>query len=267
MWLGLLLGSTIPAGAATINLFSDVGQGCGSESVVTADVAAGATLTTTCVGASPGFLIEDIVKARGVFDQTGLSLGVFAQMRQTIDSNELTDVVTVQARFADVVTLIGGSLGQPATLRATFAIDGMFSASLPPGIRVARFDTLFRVGNSVHNLAGPALIVVDLPYAFGTPAGFTAGFDVSWNILAGVPFGTSASVDVVADFFNSAVLTSVEVRDGAGRPVSGAELRSASGLDYPVIAHTAPEPATLLLSALGLSVGALLRRRPPPLPR
>src|SRR4051794_6233989 len=93
--LGIVLATAPAIHAQSIQLNGDVGDGCKVESLSTNDVAVGATLSVDCIivqgfiGAPGLHVINDLAKARAIFDPSGLSMGIYGRIDHATNDNEL----------------------------------------------------------------------------------------------------------------------------------------------------------------------------------
>lgn len=110
---------------------------------------------------------------------------------------------------------------------------------------------------SFITFGGAETLFADVPIVYGT------SIDVRFGLYTFTGIGNgNGNMDV--DFYNTATMTSIEMRDSGGNPVSTFSIASGSGTFYDAngaqLAQftAAPEPATLGLLASGLLTGGLL---------
>lgn len=149
---------------------------------------------------------------------------------------------------------VTGSSSNGSSGDTRLIINARTSASLPG----TNSQTPAIAGNGHFSLSSP------IAFTFGAAFDLTiessvfaaVGYDNTSN-TGPATFSDSAS----ANFLHTAILSSADVRDGAGTPLSSFTIITASGRAFPVA--PVPEPATyaMLLSGLGLLALAGRRRR------
>ena len=208
-----------------------------------------------------------------------LSLGTSASgfwHSQVTTGGQVSAAATAQS--ADVITVGGGNLGDPAFLEFQFEISGNNLATLiGPTLQIGT-----SVGGSFTNLIACDFDPNLLPIAIGCPAAAPDAvlnfpgvsylntpvgveIPVRFGVPVGIFFELFSTADAVidpnfvvnfdgsSDFFNTAKIMSVSVLDGNHQPVSGAALVAESGTVYPV-AGAVPEPSAGALLLIGVTV-------------
>lgn len=170
---------------------------------------------------------------------------------------------------------IGGGVGR-ANLQLTFTIDGLtaVSGSGPNYGSDAWLTTEVdsfahrdgggtETGKAVSGqIFGSRVVTLTgaLPFFFDRPLDlkFITNVYAATGISAGY-FGSTYSGRALANFGNTAVLTSMQAYDMNGNLIPNITISAASGTMYPLAAEPVPEPGTL--SLMGLGIAALLYRR------
>ena len=105
---------------------------------------------------------------------------------------------------------------------------------------------------------GPRTVVLDVPYDFNVFQPLTLFFNTT---ATGQIFSTYQGLRVITDFGNTATLVSTSVLDIDKNVLNGATLESGNGFDYRSTSTAVPEPASVLLTSLGLAGVWLFRKR------
>lgn len=266
LWLLSMMTLSEFALAASITIATECAVG-NLQRASTTDIASGASASSVCAMATPGLnVFNDLATGRGIFDASGLELGVFASMEALVVQRDLPfDTTTASAGFVDMVTPEGGATGSPGLLRLVFPIGGYTTVSSfptnPPSmvttnLTVNMFSNLTLLNSQTQSFSGPATLQFDIPIIYGNQT------QLSISMFADIFLsGVSTRGVVTLDYLNTARLQSVELLDASGLPVTDGRLLSATpGLSYPA-AVPVPEPATMSLLSVGLMAIAGMRRR------
>jgi len=188
-------------------------------------------------------------------------LGVFAEgdsaWTDGVPAPGITAVGTGWAEFSDMLTISAGS-----QLVLNFDIAG--SGNVPAFFAVPG-NTVFSPTNYYEVLTPGGQFPIFFNYTPGTPFAIDVYLTVSTGAIAAcndlaVPPKCSASN--VGDYSHTAKLTSVEVLDAQGNPLSNATITSDSGFDYSGSGPTqsTPEPAPWLLTAVIAGLALVVRQ-------
>ena len=242
---------------------------CQADSSSTSQVGTSSSVSTTCGGIDFLFPLTfqySIDSAsRGVFDDTGLSLGVRAEVTATAIFTTSSDAYEVRssvgAVFQDSVTILGGDAATQGFLELTFDVDGSRSSTGEILTSASAFLSANGLTSQLPNGTGQVTLLV--PLLFDTPtllnlglSGFVRARDVA---LGGSESELLAMASI--QYFNSALLTMAIVLDASGQPLLNGSVASASGLTYPADVGPTPVPEPATLSLLGLGLGGVVARR------
>ena len=235
------------------------------SSVSSADCATPGPTSGTYSGlaAAPGL---DSFKLFVQYDLTTTDFG-------TINGPAFAGSITVN----DSVVVTGGT--GSGLLDFTFQVDGTMSASgffastfsviapATPSYLLAQWTACGATASSivstcVSNTSGTVsgTASVSIPFTYGVAVPLTWIFSAAVGTGLAGPFQTASGV---ADFYNTASLLPIIVRDSSGNQTYGGSVVSESGFNYQVASAPAavPEPASAVLLALGFAGAAVYRLR------
>ncbi|MHB1157980.1 MAG: PEP-CTERM sorting domain-containing protein [Phycisphaerales bacterium] len=151
---------------------------------------------------------------------------------------------------------VTGSVSQGAAGTAYMSIFAHTSPSLPN----THSNTVAIHGNGHYDLVGGMSFFYDTPFTVTIESSVFAavGYDYSGIYSpAPSPLPATFSDTASADFLHTAILTTASALNGSGNPLPGLTINTSSGLPFPL---TVPEPATLTVLMLGVTLGIARRR-------
>jgi hypothetical protein len=179
------------------------------------------------------------------------ALGGFAQATDTSLASPGTIVATAISQSSDMLSV--GRFHGPAFLTGTFNLDGTITGAEAFGFLDVTFDDL----TTNHTAECTDLVLIEV---FSAPSDITqctnslrvnVNDQVNMTLFlevqaeAGAVFGTLTT----ADFSHTGFVSSLDLLDSSGIPITGASIVAASGTVYP---SSVPEPSCILLLCSGL---------------
>jgi hypothetical protein len=167
-------------------------------------------------------------------------------------SSYYTALSAVAVYFDELtINASGQAGGAPGSVTFTMQIDGTTTANANA---TAGFIT--QVGSAPATQVIPAFqgdytVSDTIGIQFGVP------FDL-YFWLAATTDPANGALSGTADYSSTAMLTSIQVVDGNGSPISNPSFTSASGLEY-TVDGVAPEPGSWLLGGVGLAAIGVFR--------
>jgi hypothetical protein len=251
------LASSASAASITVTTYlGGMGDCDGTQTQVQTDVSQEVSMTRGPCAFQFGWGGTGSAAARGVFDESGLSLGAMA----VLDGRSSTTAEGI-AYFTDTVTPLGGEEGSTGYLQFVMSVDGErectgcgsdFNIDRAFGflqITAGTFTSTRPAGTPLPS--GSTTRVLELPIVYGTPTQFTIG------LRAFADMSAQQSALLLADWLNTATLTQVVLLNSTRQVVGDGSIASVSGLSYPTA--SVPEPGSMLLLATALA-GARVRR-------
>jgi hypothetical protein len=166
-------------------------------------------------------------------------------------SSYYTGISAVAVYFDELtINAPGQAGGAPGSVTFTMQIDGTTTAN---AYGTAGFVT--QVGSApatqvIPAFQGDSTVSDTIGIQFGIP------FDVYFWLEATT--APANALSATADYSSTAMLTSIQVVDGNGSPISNPSFTSASGLEY-TVDGVAPEPGSWLLGGVGLAAIGVFR--------
>jgi len=257
--------------AASVCLYNGAGQGssqCFNEDNSSAVGEAGAEAHIPDGSANRA----SVIQGYGVFHGSAQVLIAGANAFNTAGFNTSAGATGIAV---DTLT-IGGGVGR-ANLQLTFTIDGLtaVSGSGPNYSSDAWLTTDVNsyahpdgggteTGKAVSGQvfgSGVVTLTGMLPFYFDRPLDLQ--FITNVYAATGISAAYSASTysgSALANFADTAVLTSIQAYDMTGKLIPSITISAESGTIYPLTADPVPEPGTLVLTGLGIAA-LLIRRR------
>jgi hypothetical protein len=169
--------------------------------------------------------------------------------------------VGARAGFRDSLTVQGGT-GQ-GTMSFQFSVTGTSSASGGATARpVVQYVPIVAGSEDFNNAilynVVNGIATVPLTFTFGQPTEYEIFFYALTQIFSNQGWASGSAAN--ADYFHTATLTGIDVRDAGGSAVNGFSIISGSGTQYGVNG-VVPEPSTYSLVGLGTLALAAIRVR------